>query len=166
MEFKEFDDSVNEWDLKEPCLETVSLELFSMLQELEHKINNGRIKNSENEKIRLQQYKTFIYGCDVLAKMLNQFDDIKVEKTKKRQPISAKTRMRILDRDNYTCQHCGATVADGVRLHIDHITPVAKGGTNDENNLQVLCSKCNLAKKDNPNLKADKRKLLELGMIL
>ena len=162
---KEFDDTVNDWDLKEPCLETISLELFSMLQELEYKINKGKIRNPKTEKIRLQQYKTFIYGCDVLAKLLSQFEDVKLEKTKKRHPISAKTRMRVLNRDNYTCQHCGATVADGVRLHIDHIKPLSKGGTNAEDNLQVLCSDCNLGKNDNENLKADHRKLIELGVI-
>ena len=162
---KQYDDSCNEWDLKDMCLETISLELYSMLNNLKDKINTGRIRDPEHEKLRLQQYKTFINGCSVLSGMLNQFDDVKIEKTKKRHPISAKTRMKILDRDNYTCQHCGATVADGVRLHIDHIKPISKGGTNEISNLQVLCSKCNLAKNDNEHLKADQRKLIELGAV-
>ena len=37
---------------------------------------------------------------------------------------------------------------DGVGLQIDHIIPVAKGGKTVPSNLQVLCSKCNGAKKD------------------
>ena len=65
-------------------------------------------------------------------------------------------------RDNYTCQICGATVKDGVKLHIDHIVPVSKGGTNDINNLQVLCKQCNLEKHNRTDLKHDKRKLNEL----
>lgn len=168
MQLKEFDNGdidSNEWELKDICLESVCLELYSMLQELKHKINTGRIRDMEHEKMRLQYYKTFINGCNVLSGMLNQFEDVKSEKSKKRQPISAKTRMRILERDNYTCQHCGAKISDGVCLHIDHIKPLAKGGTNDENNLQVLCSECNLAKNDNDSLSADKQKLIELGVI-
>lgn len=34
-------------------------------------------------------------------------------------------------------------------LTVDHITPKAYGGTDDVNNLQVLCRACNSRKKDN-----------------
>jgi len=34
----------------------------------------------------------------------------------------------------------------GNKYHVDHIAPVAKGGTNDRKNLQLLCEPCNLAK--------------------
>jgi 5-methylcytosine-specific restriction enzyme A len=30
--------------------------------------------------------------------------------------------------------------------HVDHVTPVLFGGTDDESNLQALCADCNLAK--------------------
>ncbi|MBA4018207.1 MAG: hypothetical protein C0483_13625 [Pirellula sp.] len=33
-------------------------------------------------------------------------------------------------------------------LEYDHIIPVAKGGSNDERNVQLLCRKCNLVKSD------------------
>ena len=162
MELKKFDDTGNEWELKECCLESICLELYSMLQELQFKATDGRIKNIKNEKIGLQYYKQFINGCSVLAQLLNQFDDVKTKKSKKRQPISAKTRLKVLDRDNYACQICGATIADGATLHIDHIIPLSKGGTSDENNLQVLCKHCNLAKNNSMNLEHDKKKLREL----
>jgi 5-methylcytosine-specific restriction enzyme A len=51
------------------------------------------------------------------------------------------TRARVLYRDRWTCQQCGAR-AD----HVDHITPVRFGGTDEESNLQALCERCNLAK--------------------
>lgn len=51
-------------------------------------------------------------------------------------------RKRILDRDGHRCVACGATE----RLCIDHIIPRAKGGTNDDDNLQVLCAPCNTSK--------------------
>lgn len=34
------------------------------------------------------------------------------------------------------------------RFHIDHIMPIKRGGTNDPDNLQLLCVTCNCRKKD------------------
>lgn len=67
----------------------------------------------------------------------------------KRKPIKPSLRFEILKRDGYHCQLCGATAQDGAKLEIDHIVPVAKGGTNDPSNLQVLCRDCNAGKSDN-----------------
>ena len=62
-----------------------------------------------------------------------------------RQPIPRKLRHQVFQRDNYRCRECGATNKQ-TRLHVDHIVPVAKGGTNDLSNLQILCEACNKAK--------------------
>ena len=51
------------------------------------------------------------------------------------------TRARVLYRDRWICQTCGAGAA-----HVDHITPVLFGGTDDESNLQASCERCNLGK--------------------
>jgi hypothetical protein len=64
----------------------------------------------------------------------------------RRKPIPKSTRFEVLHRADYTCQACGAKAADGAELHIDHIHPVSKGGTNDPSNLQALCRDCNLGK--------------------
>ncbi|WP_296862475.1 HNH endonuclease [uncultured Methanobrevibacter sp.] len=62
-----------------------------------------------------------------------------------RQPIPRKLRHQVFQRDGYRCRECGATNKQ-TRLHVDHIKPVAKGGTNDLSNLQTLCEACNRAK--------------------
>jgi len=63
-----------------------------------------------------------------------------------RSSISPSLRFDILCRDNRRCRICGATADDGVRLEIDHIVPVAKGGTDDMSNLWTLCFECNRGK--------------------
>ncbi len=63
---------------------------------------------------------------------------------------------QILARDNWTCCSCGrSSMKDGVVLHVDHIIPRSKGGTDDPSNLQTLCRKCNIGKsnKDDTDLR-------------
>lgn len=48
---------------------------------------------------------------------------------------------------HYKCQICGKTEPD-VKITIDHIIPLSKGGTNDINNLQPLCLSCNSRKQN------------------
>lgn len=42
----------------------LSLNLYKILEEMEKKILNGRIKNPEAEKIRLEYIKAYINGCN------------------------------------------------------------------------------------------------------
>ena len=62
-----------------------------------------------------------------------------------RQPIPRKLRHEVFKRDGYRCRECGAS-KDETILEIDHIIPVARGGTNDIDNLQTLCRECNRMK--------------------
>ena len=52
-------------------------------------------------------------------------------------------REAILVRDKYTCQACGLVTSE---LEVDHIVNVARGGSDDEANLQALCVPCHQAK--------------------
>ncbi|MCR4643681.1 MAG: HNH endonuclease [Lachnospiraceae bacterium] len=74
-----------------------------------------------------------------------------------RRRISPGMKQRILERDRYTCQICGISkdfvdelcpgLGDYLLLEIDHIESVADGGSGkDEDNLQVLCWRCNRKK--------------------
>lgn len=58
-----------------------------------------------------------------------------------------KLRYSVLSRDGFRCQYCGRSPqGDGVKLVVDHIIPVSKGGTNEENNLITACTDCNRGK--------------------
>ena len=55
-------------------------------------------------------------------------------------------RYDILKRDGFKCQICGSTVQDGVKLHVDHIIPVSRGGHTTPDNLRTLCDRCTSGK--------------------
>lgn len=68
-----------------------------------------------------------------------------IDPYKRREKIPAWMRERVIERDGLTCGICdGPVTADDV--HIDHIHPVALGGRNEVDNLQVAHSRCNLSK--------------------
>ena len=60
--------------------------------------------------------------------------------------IPSSVRKYVLQRNNDRCQSCGKRETE-TQLNIDHIVPLAKGGSNDISNLQVLCGRCNRQKK-------------------
>lgn len=59
--------------------------------------------------------------------------------------ISKRTRFEVLKRDNHTCRYCGATTPDAT-LTVDHVMPVALGGSDDPSNLVAACRDCNYGK--------------------
>lgn len=69
---------------------------------------------------------------------------------KTNRDINLRLRFRVMARDHFKCCKCGKSPATDptVILHIDHIYPWAKGGETVMENLQTLCSACNLGKSD------------------
>jgi 5-methylcytosine-specific restriction endonuclease McrA len=61
---------------------------------------------------------------------------------------SLRLRWKVFNRDNFKCCCCGKNPATtpGIELHVDHIIPWSKGGQTVLENLQILCSSCNLGK--------------------
>lgn len=70
----------------------------------------------------------------------------KVE-TRKSRTLSLRKRFFVLKRDGFTCKICGAN-GPGVKLEVDHVVPVAEGGSDSLDNLQTLCFGCNRGKRD------------------
>ena len=80
--------------------------------------------------------------------------------------VSTRRRRELYERDPHVCHYCGIPLADPlwpdtVVAHkggwftaapgtswaqVDHVTPLAKGGTNDLANLVLSCGPCNVAK--------------------
>lgn len=76
--------------------------------------------------------------------------------TDKRRPIlsrsmSKELRARVLERNGFTCQSCGAGTNDPdpfhperkIRLTIGHIVDFSKGGKTEFGNLRAECTNCN-----------------------
>lgn len=61
--------------------------------------------------------------------------------------FNSAVREEVFRRDEYRCNSCQCS-GTAKTLEIDHIIPLALGGTNDLSNLQILCSSCNRQKRD------------------
>ena len=50
----------------------------------------------------------------------------------------------VFERDNFRCVYCGkSSIEDGVKLAVEHIFPVKRGGQADLVNLVTACTSCN-----------------------
>jgi len=68
----------------------------------------------------------------------------------------------IFNRDGYKCVICGKGKEDGVEIHADHKIPLDKGGTNNIENGQTLCSEHNLLKKNYSQTEFGKKFLIKI----
>jgi len=95
--------------------------------------------------VALEHFVEYANSADVSAPVRSE--EKTGSRTTGRDP-SLRLRFKVLSRDRFTCQHCGASPAKmlGVELHVDHIIAWSKGGETILANLQTLCSKCNLGK--------------------
>lgn len=127
-------------------------------------IKNGNSKYSLNSYTR--RFGGWRNALNEFVKYINSEEQIEEEKEKninetevkenkekikiRRTPrdINERLRFKVLKRDNFKCVYCGKSPANNsnVKLHVDHIVPWSKGGETVIENLQTLCSKCNLGK--------------------
>lgn len=99
------------------------------------------INRSENQS--LNQYMETISKYDVTS---HDWTRKKQKPHPERNKMTSSLRYSILERDGFKCVLCGRTAEDGVKLHVDHIKPISKGGLTEPDNLQTLCNECNLGK--------------------
>jgi hypothetical protein len=77
-----------------------------------------------------------------IKRELKAFEAFERAEGMRRERISDSVRLFVWQRDEGKCVKCGSTN----RLEFDHIIPVAKGGSNTERNIQLLCEACNRSK--------------------
>lgn len=64
---------------------------------------------------------------------------------KRKTHITNSLRHEVFKRDKYKCCECGMGKNE-TSLHIDHVIPVSRGGSDELDNLQTLCEACNFSK--------------------
>lgn len=104
------------------------------------------VDKSEDEKLPIElkpQEKEILLKIEPAA-----FEGFRFPTKKTTRNINLKIRFTVLQRDKFRCCSCGASPAKipEIELHVDHIVPWSKGGETEIQNLQTLCSKCNLGK--------------------
>lgn len=70
--------------------------------------------------------------------------------------VPRERKLAVWRRDKWACRYCGCAVVKAVdhRSHhdrvatVDHIVPLAKGGTSAKSNLVTACRRCNNDKGD------------------
>jgi 5-methylcytosine-specific restriction endonuclease McrA len=68
--------------------------------------------------------------------------------------------LSLMDSQRGKCVYCRVDISKSYQ--VDHIVPVARGGSNDKGNLQLLCKACNLDKRAKDPLEYQRKR----GMLL
>lgn len=104
------------------------------------KLRSLRITEQDAKRTRIDfESNGLIHGDWFLAEKLETIGD---------RPLSnvwKSIRDRIFERDDYTCKYCGER---GKKLECDHVIPVSRGGSHDDDNLVTACFSCNRSKRD------------------
>lgn len=115
-----------------------------------------------NYPFRTKSYKMF-GGLGALAKRIVAVQDGTLPEADLYKPrnikphldraVPLKIRYDVMKQDGYRCQKCGADQSQdkSVRLEVDHVVAVSRGGKSTIDNLQTLCWACNQGKKDRDN---------------
>lgn len=100
----------------------------------------------------LLAFSDYISGDSKSVRLLDQIEGIVASSASRRtaRDINWRLRAKVLIRDSCICKMCGDSPAKNPEtiLHVDHIVPWSKGGETVEENLQTLCSVCNIGKSD------------------
>lgn len=83
-----------------------------------------------------------------LFEQVRQRRDTRSTAAYQRKIMSSSLRYDIMKRDGFRCVLCGRSASEGVKLHVDHILPVSRGGKTEYGNLRTLCCECNMGKRD------------------
>ncbi|MEI8389778.1 MAG: HNH endonuclease [bacterium] len=90
----------------------------------------------------------YIESQDLNENKLISINNEIIHQHKTKRDPNWRLRFLVMRRDDFKCLMCGKAPANysGVELHIDHIIPWSRGGETVIENLQTLCSVCNIGK--------------------
>jgi 5-methylcytosine-specific restriction endonuclease McrA len=80
--------------------------------------------------------------------ILSSMDSIKIEENDRgraRRNLGNALRFEVLSSHGFACRYCGRR-APFVALEVEHVVPVALGGTSERKNLVPACTDCNAGK--------------------
>ena len=77
--------------------------------------------------------------------------------------VGRPTRRQVIERDRSTCYLCGLRLSWG-EVQIDHVVPVARGGSGMPANLAVTCGSCNRVKHTSVGVAQVKRLVAMRGL--
>jgi len=142
----------------QPCVTKVGVEFVDLIT---RQVLDGKVKGREefaDAPVDIPLVLVVGLPLDVVLMSLQPFVKVLSENNKSSNTLLHKTtrdinlrlRFLIMKRDNFKCCICGRSPATtpNLELHIDHIKPWSKGGETVPENLQTLCSDCNLGKSD------------------
>jgi len=101
----------------------------------------------------LEKFVAYINNEENLSSEEEAIKNIEAEpisRHKTSRTINWRLRFIVMRRDNFKCKSCGRSPATdpSIILHVDHLKAWANGGETILENLQTLCSKCNIGKSD------------------
>lgn len=99
---------------------------------------NKEYRDSNSDKIEEQRKK---YRATDAAKLIIRANSLK---RRSAGTLTVKEIDRIIKYSKGLCYWCGDIYGD--KYHLDHYTPVAKGGATNIDNMVVSCAKCNQSK--------------------
>jgi len=144
-------------------------ELFQNLEEVWTKLGHQPIQadmfpplSKYSAGVYKKHFGTWMKGLEIFVANINKEEDVSSEssienlrvepstKHKTKREINWRLRFIVMRRDNFKCKNCGRSPATdpSIILHVDHVKAWANGGETVLENLQTLCSKCNIGKSD------------------
>lgn len=132
-------------EIEAPIREALRLERAAMAKERAR----GRSKKyceANREAIRNRQRAWVAANRERMRELLRAWKRANPEKRRAERQRKAKSiRASLSPKQRGRCAYCRKPLVVG-KIHIDHIQPRIKGGSNERRNLQLTCVDCNLTK--------------------
>ena len=106
-------------------------------------VSEGTLRYRKDKNHKLKE-KLRASNRHSLKRALEYYNNGKSDKL----PIKSPSRLllKLYEIQNHNCPYCSNNMKDDI--HIDHLIPLSKNGSNEVHNLILCCSSCNLRKSD------------------